>query len=160
MMAQIDRLSPTDRRVLRSAAVIGTSFAKDLVDAALAPDAPAPDTWQRLSEFLMEDETGTSASATPSSATPPTRASLPAAPRESTAGSARRSRRARPDRAEDEAELLSLHFFHAHDFDKAWRYSRVAGDHAQSIYANSEAQQFFERASRRHVICGRSSRTA
>ena len=50
------------------------------------------------------------------------------------------------DSAEDEAELLSLHFFHAHEFDKAWRYSRVAGDHAQSIHANAEAERLFVRA--------------
>jgi class 3 adenylate cyclase/tetratricopeptide (TPR) repeat protein len=146
MMAQIDRLSPTDRRVLRSAAVIGTSFAKDLVDAALAPDAPAPDTWQRLSEFLIEDADG-HLRFRHALVRDAAYEGLPYRRRREVHGRVGETIEARAeDRAEEEAELLSLHFFHARVFDKAWRYSRVAGDHAQSIYANSEAQQFYERA--------------
>ena len=47
---------------------------------------------------------------------------------------------------EDEAAMLSLHFFHAHEFAKAWRYSRRCRERAQAIYANVEAAAFFERA--------------
>jgi tetratricopeptide (TPR) repeat protein len=47
---------------------------------------------------------------------------------------------------EDQAELLSLHFFHAHRYELAWRYSCVAAERAQGIYANVEAAQFYERA--------------
>jgi tetratricopeptide (TPR) repeat protein len=53
---------------------------------------------------------------------------------------------ARADDPEDEAELLSLHFFHAHDYGRAWRYSCTAGQRAQTIYANVEAASFYERA--------------
>ena len=56
MTSRIDQLSPTDRRVLRSAAVVGASFTKDLVDAALAPESPAPDVWERLGDFLVEED--------------------------------------------------------------------------------------------------------
>ncbi|HLY33019.1 MAG TPA: tetratricopeptide repeat protein, partial [Jatrophihabitantaceae bacterium] len=45
-----------------------------------------------------------------------------------------------------ESELLSLHFFHAGAYDKAWAYSRVAGERAHSRYAYVEASDFFERA--------------
>src|SRR5204863_127421 len=40
----------------------------------------------------------------------------------------------------DQAELLSLHFFHAQRFDEAWRYSRLAGERAMSMYANAAAE--------------------
>ena len=52
----------------------------------------------------------------------------------------------RAPQPEDQAELLSLHFFHAQDFERAWRYSRLAGERAQALYANAEAATFFERA--------------
>jgi tetratricopeptide (TPR) repeat protein len=47
---------------------------------------------------------------------------------------------------ESEAELLSLHFFHAQRFDAAWRYARIAGLRARDKYANVEAAEFLERA--------------
>jgi tetratricopeptide (TPR) repeat protein len=45
-----------------------------------------------------------------------------------------------------ESELLSLHFFHAGVYDKAWTYSRIAGRRAHSRYAYVEAAELFERA--------------
>src|SRR5207237_3893742 len=44
------------------------------------------------------------------------------------------------------AEPLSLHFFEAHRFEEAWRYSQIAGGRAQAIYANVDAATFYERA--------------
>ena len=44
------------------------------------------------------------------------------------------------------AELLSLHFFHAGDAVRAYRYSLVAGERAQAKYANFEAAAFYRRA--------------
>jgi tetratricopeptide (TPR) repeat protein len=146
MMAQIDRLSPPDRRVLRCAAVIGTSFAQDLVDAALAPDAPGRDAWQRLSEFLVEDQDG-HFRFRHALVRDAAYEGLPYRRRREVHDRVGETVEARAgERAEDEAELLSLHFFHAHDYDKAWRYSRIAGDRAQAMYANVEAATFFERA--------------
>ena len=48
--------------------------------------------------------------------------------------------------ADDQAELLSLHFFHAGRSDKAWHYSRVAGDRSLARYAYVEAAEFYTRA--------------
>jgi class 3 adenylate cyclase/tetratricopeptide (TPR) repeat protein len=152
MMAQIDGLSPTDRRVLRCAAVIGASFTKDLVASALAPEAPDPDAWDRLSDFLLEDADG-HLRFRHALVRDAAYEGLPYRRRREVHGRVGETIEAAAKRPDDEAELLSLHFFHARDFDKAWRYSRVAGDHAQSIYANSEAERFFERAleAARHV---------
>jgi tetratricopeptide (TPR) repeat protein len=47
---------------------------------------------------------------------------------------------------EDQAELLSLHFFHAGRADKAWQYSRLAGDRSRARYAYVEAAEFYSRA--------------
>ena len=132
MMAQIDRLSPTDRRVLRCAAVIGTSFAKDLVDAALAPDAPAPDAWQRLSEFLVE---GRRAPPLPPRPRPRRRlrgSPLPAPPRGPRPGrrddrGARGRSRGRRGRAASRS-TSSTHTTST----RRWRYSRVAGERTPS----------------------------
>ena len=50
------------------------------------------------------------------------------------------------DEPEREAELLSLHTFHAGDFRSAWHFGRLAGDRARDKFANSEAAVFYERA--------------
>ena len=47
---------------------------------------------------------------------------------------------------EDQAELLSMHFFNSDQPEKAWRYSLVAAERARSIYANYEAAEFYHRA--------------
>ena len=72
-------------------------------------------------------------------------ASLPAA-----AGAARARRRdtraTAGSRPEDEAEHLSLHFFHAHDSTKALALLARCRRACHAIYANVEAAAFFERA--------------
>jgi len=47
---------------------------------------------------------------------------------------------------DDVAELLSLHFFHANRADKAWHYSRVAGERATNKYAFVQAEELLARA--------------
>ena len=44
------------------------------------------------------------------------------------------------------AEMLSLHYLHAGRPEKAWHFSRVAGDRAKHSYAYAEAAAFFRRA--------------
>jgi predicted ATPase len=50
------------------------------------------------------------------------------------------------DNPEEFAELLSLHYFYAKRWSRAWLFSRMAGDRAKEIYANHEAAAFYERA--------------
>jgi tetratricopeptide (TPR) repeat protein len=50
------------------------------------------------------------------------------------------------EKADDVAELLSLHYFTAGRWDEAWTYSRLAGDLARDVYANVDAARFYERA--------------
>ena len=49
-------------------------------------------------------------------------------------------------RADTEAELLSLHFFHAQAYGEAWHYARIAGERARDKYANVDAAVLLERA--------------
>jgi len=48
--------------------------------------------------------------------------------------------------ADEQAEVLSLHYLHAQRHTDAWKYALVAGERAMSMYANVEAAEFFERA--------------
>ena len=50
------------------------------------------------------------------------------------------------ERAVDIAGVLSHHFFEARDYEMAWKYAVAAGDRAQTIFANVEAAEFYERA--------------
>lgn len=144
MLAEIDRLSPADRRVLRSAAVVGATFTEELVVASL-DEPPDPGAWRRLGEYLDTQPDGH------------VRFRHALVRDAAYEGLPYRRRRElhervgliienRAHRPEDEAALLSLHFFQAHDHERAWRYSRVAGERAQAVYANLEAATFYERA--------------
>ena len=48
--------------------------------------------------------------------------------------------------SEEVAPLLSLHFYRANDFERAWRYSAAAADNARGAYANREAITLYVRA--------------
>ena len=56
---------------------------------------------------------------------------------------------------EEEVGTLALHFHEAQQWDKAWRYSRLAAERAMEIYANVEAARFSERA----LVAGRRLRS-
>jgi len=143
--AKIDRLDPTGRTLLRHLTVLGPSFERRLAEMVL-PDAFEPSVWKPLSEFLSEDRSGmvrfrhalvrdTAYEALPFRLRQGMHAKIGESI-EHRAGA----------EADDAAEVLSMHFFHAGDHTKAWRYSRIAADRARSIYANLEAATFYERA--------------
>ena len=49
-------------------------------------------------------------------------------------------------KSEEQAELLSIHFFHAQRYPEAWSYSLAAAERAKAVYANIEAAESYERA--------------
>jgi class 3 adenylate cyclase/tetratricopeptide (TPR) repeat protein len=145
LMAQIDRLAPADRRLLRRAAVIGAVFSTDLLAETMDEVADAAG-WARLADFLHDQGDGQFRFR---------HALVRDAAYEGLSYRRRRElhsavgltiERNAKERDDDESELLSLHFFHARNFEKAWRYSRLAGERAAAIYANVEAAAFYERA--------------
>jgi class 3 adenylate cyclase/tetratricopeptide (TPR) repeat protein len=151
LIREIDRLSPPARRMLRSAAVIGAAFELDLLRQCLG-EPWDEETWAGLEDFVMPQEAG-SYRFRHMMARDTAYEGLPYRRRRELHDRVGTIVEKRAQHPEDHAELLSLHFFHAQDFDRAWRYSRLAGERAQGLYANVEASTFFERAlaSSRHL---------
>jgi class 3 adenylate cyclase/tetratricopeptide (TPR) repeat protein len=149
---RIDKLGPVERNLLRYAAVMGSTFSGELVGHVLAADDPSvsagSDAWDRLAEFVERDPY-----------TPGgfrfRHALIRDAAYEGLSYRRRRELHASvgnayetlfADQLADHAELLSLHFFHAADHDKAYDYSLVAGERAKEKFANVEAAAFYRRA--------------
>jgi len=145
LAAEIDLLSPGDRQVLRTAAVLGNHF-----DPALLPDlletGVTLDTsvWARLEAFIAPTAAGRRFA----------HGLMRDAAYEGLSFKRRRQLHARAAQAietrtptpDDAAELLSLHWTHAERYEQAWHYACVAGDRARGLWANAEAATFYARA--------------
>jgi predicted ATPase len=148
---RIDRLAPGDRALMRWASVLGVSFSGALIRDVLEGDPTAAsdsEAWDRLVEFVERDP------------------NVPGHFRfrhalirdgayEGLSYKRRRELHGRVaevieqregDRAEESAELLSLHFHRAERWPETWRYSVEAGRRAEEKYANVETATFLERA--------------
>ena len=147
--SRIDRLDPVDRALLRCAAVVGSSFDLDLLSEVLASDvAEAADLshWEHLDEFVVWEGGGQLRfrhdlfrSVGYEGLSYRRRRNLHARVGEAL------ERRA-GDAGDELAEVLSLHFLEAGEFDKAWAYAVVAGDRARDKFANVDAAELYERA--------------
>jgi class 3 adenylate cyclase/tetratricopeptide (TPR) repeat protein len=148
VIAQIDRLAPSDRRLLRFASVLGLSFDDTLIATALESEPEPLDAaaWRRLDEFLIADGEGAHRFR---------HALMRDAAYEGLPYRRRRELHARVGDAivkehatdlEDHAEVLSMHFFSAQRFGESWIYSRIAGDRAEGKFAIAQAAEFYERA--------------
>jgi class 3 adenylate cyclase/tetratricopeptide (TPR) repeat protein len=146
--AQIDRLLPADRRALRYASVVGPTFNVRLLAESLGdlPAAAQTSTWERLGDFVTP-EGHDSFRFKHALVREAAYEGLPFRRRrdlhERLALNIERRHGRRADRR---AELLSLHFHRAGRYDKALRYSRLAGDRSKDKYANTEAAEFYRRA--------------
>lgn len=145
--SEIDRLPPRDRTVLRFASVLGVRFnelsLRELLDAYGTPLAPRA--LARLASFVHQEGDD--------------RYEFAHQLIRDTAyeGLAYRTRRDLHGRAGEileagsvdpvaVAELLSLHYFYAGRHEKAWYYSRLAGERASGKHAYAEAERLFARA--------------
>ena len=149
MTARIDTLEPTDRQLLRYAAVIGASFELDLLEEVLSgelDDVAAHGRWERLTEFVSW-EGATRLSFNHDLFRKTAYEGLSLRRRRELHGrvGAALERRA-GDTADESASLLSLHFFEADAYDKAWRYAVLAGQRAKQTLANVVAAELFQRA--------------
>ena len=144
--SQIDQLPTGERALLRYAAVLGVTFAeehlREMVGAAGMPAGRA--SLLRLAGFLEPAGHGRFRFR---------HALIRAAAYEGLSFRRRRELHNRVGEllesgpvADDQAELLSLHFFQAGRADKAWHYSRIAGDRSRARYAYVEAAEFYSRA--------------
>jgi tetratricopeptide (TPR) repeat protein len=142
----LDRLDVTDRLVVRRAAVLGRVVDRALLTDLLADTEVSLDAERlgRLGDFL-EDGDGGELRFRHGLLREVAYQRLPYRQRTSLHASVGAALESGTD-ATDNVELLSLHFFHAARFEKAWTYSRAAGDRAWARYANREAVDFYERA--------------
>jgi len=147
-MAQIDRLSPADRTLVRRAAVLGLTFHPRMLDWVLedATAKPADDTWRRLGSLFQDDGDGQIRFR---------RALMRDAAYEGLPFRLRRALHARVadelelaagDAADEQAASLALHCALAGDHDRTWRYARIAGDRARERAAPADAVAHYRRA--------------
>jgi class 3 adenylate cyclase/tetratricopeptide (TPR) repeat protein len=143
--ADIDRLSPSDRTVLRYASVLGASFDRRILTRALQGDLELDNhVWERLRGLVNGDTSGEMRFRN---------TLVRDAAYEGLPFRRRRQLHARVAEAfetdatgEEHVSTLALHFFEAQQPDKAWQYCRLAGDRAATVAANVEAARFYERA--------------
>lgn len=149
MTARIDTLEPSDRLLLRYAAVVGPTFDLDLVEEILAGQPLDPgdlERWQRLSEFV-EWETGATLRFRHDLFRAMAYEGLSFRRRREIHGRVGDALERRSGEAlEEAAGLLSLHFLEAERHQKAWQYAVIAGRRAQAMYANVVAAELYERA--------------
>ena len=147
LAAHVDALDPAARRILRCAAVLGRSFSRNalaeiLQDSGIGFDAT---TLAQLENFLDADgserlrfRSGLVRDTTYEGVAYRIRTRL-----HSAAGAALERLADDPDTI---ADSLALHFSRAGDYDRAWRYARIAADRARLAYANADAARLYEMA--------------
>ncbi len=144
--SQIDRLPPVERTLLRHVSVLGARFREDLARAVVGAELGLGESWwERVSSFLLPAEPGTLRFAH-ALIRDAAYAGLPYRRRRQLHERVGRAIESSAPNAAEQAEVLSYHFFLADSFADAWRYSRIAGERATSLYANAEASRFFRRA--------------
>ena len=145
--SQIDRLPPDERTLLRFASVLGVGFHESELRAVMHghPLPTGREALRRLSVFIRQEGHGryrfdhqlirdTAYEG------------LPYRLRRDLHGRAGEIIEASAVDTDDVAELLSLHYFHAARPEKAWRYSRSAGERASGKYAYAQAEELLARA--------------
>jgi tetratricopeptide (TPR) repeat protein len=146
--AQLDRLPPPRRRLLRSASVLGRRFEPALLEAVLGAPLPGrrSDVWSELRDFVQWDDDAhlrfrqsLVRDAAYDRLTYRERRAL-----HGRAGEALLERAG--DDVDEHAALLALHFFEAHRFADAWHFATVGAARAERTYANHEAAELYERA--------------
>ncbi len=145
LVAQIDRLTPPDRQVLRAAAVLGTRFNPVVLQDLLDTDAGVDEAvWARLSGFVVP--AGSGWQFTHGLIRDAAYEGLSFRRRKELHARAARAIEARTTAPGDAAALLSLHWLHAEQHQEAWRYARLAGDGARVLWANADSATFYARA--------------
>ena len=146
---RIDTLEPGDRFLLRNASVLGARFELDLLADVLADeleDVGDLDRWRRLGEFVAWEGTNELRFRHDLFRTVAYEG-LSFRRRREIHGRVGTVLEARAEQGSVElAPLLSLHFLHAEDYERAWRYSVAVGELAQHQFANVDAAELFQRA--------------
>ena len=146
--ADIDRLAPPDRMVLRYASVLGATFDPDLLQTALHDEVTLDaELWERLRGLVNADPDGGMRFRN-TLVRDAAYEGLPFRRRRQLHGRVAEAIEVAPDAVEEEAGALALHYSEARRHEKAWYYGRLAGDRARIVAAYVEAARFYELALR------------
>lgn len=140
--ARIDRLPADSRSVLREVSVLGYSFPRDLAAAVLTSGDPSD--LRQLGDFLVDE--GEIVRFQHALIRDAAYEGLRYRLRRDLHGKAAEVIAAAADPNQQQAALLSFHYFHAGRSDQAWRTSLAAAEAARAVYANADAAIFLERA--------------
>ncbi|HEY2311873.1 MAG TPA: AAA family ATPase, partial [Gaiellaceae bacterium] len=144
--ADIDRLAPSDRTVLRYASVLGASFDPDLLQTALHDEIELDaELWERLRGLVNPDPDGGMRFRN-TLVRDAAYEGLPFRRRRQLHARVAEAIEVAPDAVEEEAGALALHYSEAMRHEKAWYYGRLAGDRARAVAAYVEAARFYELA--------------
>ena len=147
-MATIDSLSPEDRAVVRHAAVFGLTFHPRMLAWFAGEEgfsAPAPAVWDRLRDLFDEESDGYMRFRR-SLLRDAAYDGLPYRLRRKLHGAVAAHLEEEFDYPEDIANILSLHYFEAGEYQPAWRYGTAAAKRAAGAYAYVEAAGLYARA--------------
>lgn len=145
--AQIDRLPPTARDVLRAAAVIGMHVHRSLLGELFRGESDRPAVAaavDQLSDFLGPD--GTELRFRQAVIREAAYDGLPYRRRAELHARLAQLLDARAGSSDAGAAVRSLHHFHAGDHEAALRLSRYAANRASAAYANVEAAVLYQRS--------------
>ncbi len=145
LISEVDRLDPSDRTLLRYAAVLGTRFDSDLLAEVLPGHVDGRQVAHHLEHFVRPLERGFF-EFRHSLMRDVAYAGLPFRLRREMHGRVALALERAPGDPATDADRLSLHFHGAGLHDQAWTYSLLAGEHARERYAYDEAVGYFERA--------------
>ena len=151
--AQIDRLPPHRRALLRAVSVLGQTFSVELARAVVGDELAGQADWDGLDGFLARSGSQ-DVRFTHALLRDVAYEGLPFRRRRDLHGRVGDALLQRAVRGDEHAELLSLHFFNAQRYEDAWRYSLLAAASAQAKWANAEAADFYGRAlhAARHLL--------
>ena len=151
--AAIDRLSASDRIVLRHAAVLGVTFAAETLAATIHDEALLDAAlWERLRGLVDRDSEGQLRFRN-SLVRDAAYEGLPFRRRRELHARVAEAIEATAASLEQEAATLALHFSMARRHERTWQYGRLGGDRARAVAANVEAARLYEfaLAAGRHV---------
>ncbi len=147
-MREIDALPAIPRRVLRLASVLGRSFEWSLLGQLLAAESvdAGDDPLEDLRAQLMPDADGLRVRFRHALLQEACYHSLPFRQRLALHRTVGETIERSGADGDDIAPMLSLHFLAAQDWERTWRYARMAARVAQAAHAQGEAAVHLERA--------------
>ena len=143
--AQIDRLGPEDRRLLRVASVLGRQVDVEVLNelAGGCPDASG-----LMGDFLTTDAPGTLSFRHGMLRDAAYEGLSYARRRELHSRAAQILERHAGANSAEISGVLTIHFEQAGDNPSVWRYAGIAADRAHSVHAEVEAARFYQQALR------------